>query len=90
MKINPHIKLPEKPCLDTIRTESDLAFAQELSRLAKGKNVVAAVNDGQAEFVNGLSSNFDERLAHYENTASTPEHSAYVEMMKYFKENNKS
>jgi hypothetical protein len=45
---------------------------------------VKQANDSQSDFLAGLSANFTERLAHYERTATTEEHSAYVEMMKNY------
>jgi len=45
---------------------------------------VKQANDSQSDFLAGLSANFPQRLAHYERTAVTEEHSTYVEMMKYY------
>jgi hypothetical protein len=61
------------------QVSGDFSFADALNRACNNKPT-----DFNSEFLTGLSANFAARISYYENTATTEEHSAYVEMMKFY------
>jgi len=72
---------PNKNQKQSCPTDGDVSFTDALNKVCNNKQV-----DSDAAFLSGLSANFVERLAYYERNATTEEHSTYVEMMKYYAE----